>query len=218
MLLCVNYYCGFPTFFIMKIILASSSPYRSALLAKLSLPFTCQSPDIDESPLAKEKVEEQVARLATLKAAAIAFSTQDAYIIGSDQLAMCNQEVLGKPGGFQQAVMQLTKLSGQKVTFYTGLCLFNAATKEQQTIVETFEVTFKPLSDKQIQHYLMIEQPFDCAGSFKSEGLGIALFDKLEGRDPNTLVGLPLIALVELFTNWGIDIFDFMQVDEKSPS
>jgi septum formation protein len=201
----------------MKIILASSSPYRATLLAKLSLPFICQSPDIDESPIAKEKIQDQVARLASLKALTLGLCEEDAYIIGSDQLAMCNGEVLGKPEGFEQAVLQLKKLSGQKVTFYTGLCLLNAATKQQQTIVEKFNVSFKHLSGKQIHRYLMIEQPFDCAGSFKSEGLGIALFDKLEGRDPNTLVGLPLIALVELFTNWEIDIFDFMQVNEKSP-
>lgn len=195
----------------MKIILASGSSYRATLLNKLSLPFICQSPDIDESALASENVADQVKRLALAKASAIAQTTQDGYIIGSDQLAMCQQQVLGKPGNHQQAKVQLRQLSAQQVTFYTGLCLFNAANQRQQTIVETFEVFFKPLSEKHIQRYLSIEKPYDCAGSFKSEGLGIALFDKLQGRDPNTLVGLPLIALVELFTNWDIDLFDYMQ-------
>jgi septum formation protein len=119
--------------------------------------------------------------------------------------------VLGKPGDYPNALQQLTQLSGKKVTFYTGLCLLNAVTMEHQTIVETFDVFFRQLQSKQIQRYLAIEQPFDCAGSFKSEGLGIALFDKLEGRDPNTLVGLPLIALVELFANWDIDVFDHVK-------
>ncbi|MDP5041432.1 MAG: Maf family protein, partial [Paraglaciecola sp.] len=128
-----------------------------------------------------------------------------------DQLAMCQGDVLGKPGNHYNAKLQLQQLSGKTVTFYTGLCLLDCTNKQQQTIVETFEVSFKALSDQQIQRYLSIEQPYDCAGSFKSEGLGIALFDKLQGRDPNTLVGLPLIALVELFSNWGIDIFEHMQ-------
>lgn len=195
----------------MKVILASSSPYRASLLAKLSLPFTCQSPDIDESPLTNETVSAQVARLAFIKAQAIATQYTDGFVIGSDQLAMCQGDVLGKPGNHYNARLQLQQLSGKTVTFYTGLCLLDCTNKQQQTIVETFEVSFKALSDQQIQRYLSIEQPYDCAGSFKSEGLGIALFDKLQGRDPNTLVGLPLIALVELFSNWGIDIFEHMQ-------
>jgi septum formation protein len=195
----------------MKIILASSSPYRADLLKKLSMPFLTMSPNIDESALLDENVEKQVARLAYIKAKAIALSVNDAYIIGSDQLALCDNQVLGKPGDYPNALQQLTQLSGKKVTFYTGLCLLNAVTMEHQTIVETFDVFFRQLQSKQIQRYLAIEQPFDCAGSFKSEGLGIALFDKLEGRDPNTLVGLPLIALVELFANWDIDVFDHVK-------
>lgn len=197
----------------MKIILASSSPYRAALLAKLSLPFICQSPQIDESPLDSENIDKQVARLAYLKAAAVAKNNDNAIIIGSDQLALCQNEVLGKPGNHKNAVAQLKKLSGQTVTFYTGLCLYNTVSKKQQTIVETFSVSFKTLKDKHIQRYLEIEQPYDCAGSFKSEGLGIALFDSLTGRDPNTLIGLPLIALVELFAKWDIDVFDYMQTE-----
>lgn len=195
----------------MKIILASTSVYRAELLKKLSVPFSCQAPGVDERPLAGEGIQQQVKRLAELKAHAVANSTANAYVIGSDQLASCQDIVLGKPGNYHNAHAQLTQLSGQTVQFYTGLCLVNAANGEHQSIVECFEVEFKPLSSKQIQRYLEIEQPYDCAGSFKSEGLGIALFNRLNGRDPNTLVGLPLIALTELFANWQIDLFDHMQ-------
>ena len=196
---------------IMKIILASTSVYRAALLNKLSVPFTCQAPQVDESALAGESIQQQVKRLAELKAQAVANNLTEGYVIGSDQLASCNNLILGKPGNYQNAYTQLTQLSGQTVEFHTGLCLINAANGQQQSIVECFEVEFKNLTSKQIQRYLELEQPFDCAGSFKSEGLGIALFKQLNGRDPNTLVGLPLIALTELFANWQLDLFDYMQ-------
>lgn len=195
----------------MKIILASTSVYRATLLNKLSVPFTCQAPNVDESALIGESIQQQVKRLAQLKATTVAQTLVDGYVIGSDQLASCHNLILGKPGHYQNAHAQLTQLSGQTVEFHTGLCLINAATGEQQTIVECFEVEFKNISDKQIQRYLELEQPYDCAGSFKSEGLGIALFKRLNGRDPNTLVGLPLIALTELFANWQVDLFDYMQ-------
>ena len=195
----------------MKIILASTSVYRAELLKKLSVPFSCQAPGVDESPLAGEGIQQQVKRLAELKAQAVAQTTTTGYVIGSDQLASCQETILGKPGNYPNAHAQLTQLSGQTVQFYTGLCVVNAANGQQQSIVECFEVEFKPLSSKQIQRYLELEQPYDCAGSFKSEGLGIALFSRLNGRDPNTLVGLPLIALTELFANWQIDLFDYMQ-------
>lgn len=196
----------------MLITLASSSSYRASILKKICVPFTCSSPNIDESPVKDESVEQQVKRLAYLKARAVADKQKQGYIIGSDQLAQCNNMTLGKPGNFDKAFAQLTFLSGQRVDFYTGLCLFNAYNQQYQSMVELFTVEFKPLSEKQIQRYLQIEQPFDCAGSFKSEGLGIALFSKLEGKDPNTLIGLPLISLIALFANWHIDLFDHMQM------
>ncbi|NCP63102.1 MAG: septum formation inhibitor Maf [Paraglaciecola sp.] len=194
----------------LPIILASSSAYRAQILKKLAIPFFTDSPDIDESPLLHETVQQQVARLAIAKAQAVAAKHPAAYIIGSDQLACFAGRALGKPGDFEQANTQLSMLSSQKVQFYTGLCLLNSTNLAQQVLVEEFSVQFKILKSSQIRRYLEIEQPFDCAGSFKSEGLGIALFNKLQGRDPNTLVGLPLIALVEMFNNWGIDVFDYM--------
>jgi septum formation protein len=197
----------------MKIILASSSPYRAALLKKLCIPFECMAPQIDETMLAGESVEQQVSRLAHLKAQALVSQFSDAFIIGSDQLASHQGRALGKPGNFNAALKQLSDLQGQRVEFHTGLCLLNSSTGEQQTIVEKFAVEFKQLSTKQLQRYLTIEQPFDCAGSFKSEGLGITLFERLDGRDPNTLIGLPLIALIELFAHWHIDLFDYMQAE-----
>jgi septum formation protein len=198
-------------FSIMKIILASTSVYRAALLNKLSVPFTCLAPSVDESALDGESIQQQVKRLAELKAQAVAQTLTEGYVIGSDQLASCHNLILGKPGNYQNAYSQLTQVSGQTVEFHTGLCLINAANGQQQSIVECYEVEFKNLTSKQIQRYLELEQPFDCAGSFKSEGLGIALFNKLNGRDPNTLIGLPLIALTELFANWQLDLFDYMQ-------
>lgn len=197
----------------MKIILASSSPYRAALLKKLSIPFECMAPQIDESKLAEESVEQQVSRLAHLKAQALVSQFSDAFIIGSDQLASHQGRALGKPGNFNAALKQLSDLQGQRVEFHTGLCLLNSRTGAQQTIVEKFAVEFKQLSTKQLERYLTIEQPFDCAGSFKSEGLGITLFERLDGRDPNTLIGLPLIALIELFAHWHIDLFDYMHAE-----
>ena len=197
----------------MKIILASSSPYRAALLKKLCIPFECMAPQIDETMLAGESVEQQVSRLAHLKAQALVSQFSDAFIIGSDQLASHQGRALGKPGNFNAALKQLSDLQGQRVEFHTGLCLLKSSTGEQQTIVENFAVEFKQLSTKQLQRYLTIEQPFDCAGSFKSEGLGITLFERLDGRDPNTLIGLLLIALIELFAHWHIDLFDYMQAE-----
>ncbi|MFT7260903.1 MAG: septum formation protein [Glaciecola sp.] len=207
----------------MKIILASSSSYRQSILKKLHIPFTCAAPNIDESSVPGESIFEQVERLAQNKALAIATKkiNVDSYVIGSDQLASFNGQVLGKPGGFASAKSQLLMFSGQTVRFYTGLCLVHSATNKstQQLapqlaqIVETFDVTFKTLTESQISTYLQIEQPYDCAGSFKCEGLGIALFESLDGRDPNTLIGLPLIALMDLFNTMYVDLFDYMHKD-----
>ena len=197
----------------MKIILASSSSYRQSILKKLHIPFSSIAPDIDESMVENETISEQVLRLATTKALAISNKKQhqDCYVIGSDQLACFKSQILGKPLGFEKAKQQLMMFSGQTVRFYTGLCVVHSVSKQQQAIVETFDVTFKPLTEDQIATYLHIEQPYDCAGSFKCEGLGIALFESLNGRDPNTLIGLPLIALMDLFKKMSVDLFKYMK-------
>jgi len=187
------------------IVLASSSVYRQQLLQTLGLPFTACSPDIDESPLAGESPRELVVRLAKAKARALADDFPDALIIGSDQVALIDETLLTKPHTHVNAFAQLRRCSGREVEFSTGLCLLNAATGIDESLVEPFRVKFRELSDEQIDGYLKKEEPFDCAGSFKSEGLGIALFESLDGRDPNSLVGLPLIALVGLLDKMGVD-------------
>jgi septum formation protein len=188
------------------LVLASGSLYRRQLLAKFGLPFEWQAPLIDEQPHADETPEALVKRLAQEKAAALKTAFPQHLIIGSDQVAVHEGKILGKPGDIKQARQQLAAASGKTVTFFTGLCLCNSASGRLQTIHETYRVTFRSISSHQIETYLNRDQPFDCAGSFKAEGLGISLFSALEGRDPNTLIGLPLIALVELLNNEGVDI------------
>ncbi len=188
------------------LLLASSSRYRRELLARLQLPFIWASPDVDEHALPNEPAAELVARLAEAKARALATTHPGHLIIGSDQVACLDGFILGKPGDFATARQQLRAASGRVVHFLTGLCLLNSSSGRCQTIVEPFEVTFRPLSDAQIDRYLQREQPFDCAGSFKSEGLGITLFERLHGRDPNALIGLPLIALVDLLRAEGVSL------------
>lgn len=187
------------------ILLASSSTYRRSLLARLGLNFDYASPDIDENPLPNETPDELVSRLSETKARALANTYPSHLIIGSDQVAVLEGQILGKPHNHERAFQQLKAASGKEVSFKTGLCLLNAATDEQQLCVEEYRVQFRELSDEQINHYLSYEQPFDCAGSFKCEGLGIALFEKLSGDDPNTLIGLPLIRLVDTLRFFGID-------------
>lgn len=188
------------------LLLASSSPYRRALLEKLGLPFTAVSPDIDESPRTGESAPELAQRLSREKARALASTHPGHWIIGSDQVAsLADGQHLSKPGSFDRAFEQLSRSSGQSVTFYTGLTLLNADTGVHQTHCERFTACFRPLSPSEIEHYLKTEEPFDCAGSFKMEGLGIALFQSLEGRDPNSLVGLPLIALTDMLRNWNLN-------------
>jgi len=189
-----------------QLILGSSSPFRHELLSKLGLPFITASPDIDESPLGNEQAEQLVQRLSEQKALKIAESYPNALIIGSDQVAILDGEILGKPGNHANAVKQLTAASGRTVRFLTGLALLNSKTGKLQSLIEPFEVSFKTLSATQIEHYLNTEQPYQCAGSFKSEGFGISLFSKLHGDDPNTLIGLPLIKLISLLNNEGIDV------------
>ena len=187
-----------------QLILASSSPYRAALLSKLGLTFQQQSPQIDETPYPNEAPGDLIARLAEAKARAVAARFPRALIIASDQVAVLHGRILGKPGHHEAAVEQLRKASGKEVEFLTSLALLNGATDRLQLEIESFVVGFRELSDAQIENYLRLEHPYDCAGSFKSEGLGIALFDWLRGDDPNTLIGLPLIRLIRLLEHEGI--------------
>ena len=192
----------------MKIVLGSTSPYRKALLQRLCLDFVCDSPDIDETPLDAEPIENMVVRLAIAKAQAISGNHSDALIIGSDQSAVLKGEKLKKPENFANAFKQLTRASGQKITFQTGLCLLNTKTGHIQSACIPYTVVFKELTANMIEYYLHKEEPYNCAGSFKSEGLGIALFERFEGEDPNALMGLPLIQLVNFFNNEGFSILD----------
>ncbi len=189
----------------LPILLASSSTYRRALLAKLGLAFEWASPDVDESPLENERAESLVMRLSEAKARSLANSHPNKLIIGSDQVAILDHQILNKPQTHERAFAQLRSASGRSVIFHTGLCLLNTQTGKFQIAVENFSVHFRALSDQQIHNYLKLEQPYDCAGSFKAEGLGISLFTKLDGDDPNSLVGLPLIRLIEMLGNEGVD-------------
>jgi septum formation protein len=188
-----------------QIVLASGSPYRRQLLDKLGLLYDWKAPNIDETPK-DEKPDELVRRLAFEKAKALAKDFPDALIIGSDQIALLDGEILGKPGNHAIAHKQLSMASGKPVTFLTGLCLLNTANAHAQICCETYRVFFRSLTAAQIDSYLEREQPYDCAGSFKAEGLGICLFTKLEGDDPNTLIGLPLITLIDMLNKEGINI------------
>jgi|SRR5690606_5405301 len=190
-----------------KIILASTSPYRHSLLSKLGLSFDTASPNFDETAKPGEPPTELALRLAEGKAQSLAHTYPDHLIIGGDQVAyLAPNRILSKPGSFDRAFEQLSACAGQTVIFYNGLCLFNSKTGQAQTAIEEFRVRFRPLSDAQIQRYLEREQPYDCAGSFKAEGLGISLFESLEGRDPNALIGLPLILLCDLLRHEGIEL------------
>lgn len=189
-----------------QLVLASTSPFRKQLLEKLKLEFVTDSPEIDESRLPDETPEQLVARLAEQKAMAVAARQPENLIIGSDQVAVIDGEILGKPGNHDKAVAQLKAASGRRVTFLTGLCLYNSATGDSQVEVVPFGVVFRELNESQIENYLKIEQPYNCAGSFKSEAMGIALFEKLEGEDPNTLIGLPLIRLVRMLEAEGVRV------------
>lgn len=181
-----------------KLILASTSPFRKQLLEKLHLVFDTSKPDVDETALPEETATALVERLAIAKAQAIAPEFADALIIGSDQVCVNDGEILGKPGNFKNAFKQLKAASGKRLTFYTGLALLNTRTGIVQSLVEPYVVQFRALNDQMINHYLEKEQPFNCAGSFKSEGYGIALFESFEGKDPNSLIGLPLISLIKM--------------------
>ncbi len=189
-----------------ELILASSSPYRAELLAKLGLPFSSHRPDIDENPEGEEAPDALVARLAEEKARAVASDHESALIIGSDQVAVCEGEILGKPGTEARAREQLSQLSGNAVLFLTGLCLLDVARDRTQTAVVDTIVHFRNLTAKEISNYVRRDQPLDCAGAFKSEALGIALFDAIETTDPNALIGLPLIELCRMLRGAGLDV------------
>ncbi|HAV1758952.1 nucleoside triphosphate pyrophosphatase [Enterobacter hormaechei] len=181
-----------------NLVLASTSPYRRMLLEKLGIPFECAAPEVDETPQPGESPRHLVTRLAKEKAQSLAVRYPAHLIIGSDQVCVLDGEITGKPHTEENACQQLLRARGTIVTFYTGLALYNSASGHLQTECEPFDVHFRHLSEQEIMDYVRRERPLNCAGSFKSEGLGIALFDKLDGRDPNTLVGLPLIALCQM--------------------
>lgn len=182
-----------------QIVLASTSPFRRELLNRLGIAFETADPKTDESILTGELPEATARRLAEAKARAVATTFPDALIIGSDQVAYLGTQVFGKPGTHENAVAQLRTMRGQTVNFDTGLCLLDAATGRSETRCIPTRVTFRPLDDDEIERYLQKERPYNCAGSAKSEGLGIALIEKMVGEDPNALIGLPLIALCDLF-------------------
>ncbi|WP_319784130.1 nucleoside triphosphate pyrophosphatase [Oceanisphaera sp. IT1-181] len=189
-----------------SLILASSSVYRQQLLAKLQLPFSCHSPDIDETALPDERAEALVLRLAEQKARAFSHLYPRSLIIGSDQVCVSQGQILGKPHTLANARAQLLAASGQRITFYTGLAVYDAAKLQMRSMVEPFSVVFRTLNEAQVDRYLEREPALDCAGAFKCEGLGISLFERMEGRDPNALVGLPLIALVDLLAECGVQV------------
>jgi len=189
-----------------KLVLGSTSPFRKALLEKLQLAFETDKPEVDEERRPGETPDQLVERLACEKARAVAARHPDSLIIGSDQVAVNGGTILGKPGDHETAMAQLRSASGKAVTFLTGLCLHNSASGSEQVIVEPFTVHFRELSDEQIDNYLRAEQPYNCAGSFKSEAMGIALFERLEGDDPNSLIGLPLIRLIRMLEKEGVSV------------
>ena len=190
----------------LPLLLASSSVYRRELLARLRLPFTCASPDIDESHRSEETATELVKRLAREKAQALATTHPQHLIIGSDQVAVLGERIIGKPHSFEKARDQLLAASGNSVTFLTGLALLNSQTGACQIDCIAFTVHMRCLTAQHIERYLHAEQPYDCAGSFKAEGLGVSLFRSTEGPDATSLIGLPLIRLVDMLLVEGIEI------------
>ena len=187
-----------------RIVLASTSPFRAELLGRLQIPFEQAAPEVDEARLPNESPRDMVQRLAEAKARAVARTMDDGLVIGSDQCAVIDDRVLGKPGGFERAFEQLRASSGRAVRFETGLCVVDAASGRAEVDCVPFEVGFRALDEARIRNYLLREQPWNCAGSFKSEGLGITLFRHLRGDDPTALIGLPLIRLVSMLETFGL--------------
>jgi septum formation protein len=194
-----------------RLILASSSSYRRELLGRLHLPFEAIAPHIDETPLSGETPEATALRLARAKAEAIAFAHPGALVIGSDQVATLDGEQIGKPGDHARALAQLQKMRGREVVFHTALCLWDGRVSDpaQAAQVENVQVfvRFRELPDAELDAYLRIEQPYDCAGSAKNEGLGIALLERIDSLDPTALTGLPLIALTSMLRRAGVAFF-----------
>lgn len=190
----------------MNLILASSSPYRQSLLRQLMVDFKTFVPNVDESQLSGESPSQMVERLSVLKAKTIANSQEDALVIGSDQIAVQNGKIMGKPLDHNHAVQQLSTASGGKTNLYTGIALVNTNTGNTQSDVVPYEVVFKTLSNEQINKYLEKEQPYNCCGSLRADGLGIALLQSLFGSDPSALIGLPLIRLVEMLKKENFEV------------
>ncbi len=189
-----------------KIILASSSPFRKSLLERLHLDFTCQSPDVNEARLSNEPAAAYVCRLARQKAYKVASVNSDAIVIGSDQCALLDGKILGKPSTHENALAQLKSARGKTVVFHTGLCVMQLEKGFSEIDDIQFEVDFRQLSDQQLEHYLRVDEPYQCAGSFKVEAYGISLFKRMRGDDPTSLIGLPLIRLVEMLELAGISV------------
>ena len=189
-----------------QIVLASTSKYRRELLARLGLPFEIAAPQVDETALPQEAPQDTARRLAEAKARAVALRFPQAMVIGSDQVAVLEGMPLGKPGNHATALRQLKAMRGKEVVFHTALCLCDAASGQAQTRVVPFYVRFRDYSDAEIERYLQREQPYDCAGSARCEGLGIALIAQMRGDDPNALIGLPLIALTEMLAAQGVSV------------
>ena len=190
----------------MRLVLASTSPYRRELLSRLGVPFEVAAPDVDETPLAGESPDETAQRLSVLKARAVAERFPDALIVGSDQVALLEGVQLGKPGSHDNAVAQLLAMRGKALEFHTALTLLNARTGHVQTANVPVRLVMRDYSDAQIEAYLRKDQPYNCCGSARSESLGIALIARYETEDPNALVGLPLIKLTEMLANEGLDV------------
>ena len=189
-----------------KIILASSSPYRKELLKRLDITFTTVSPEVNERYFQDELINDYVLRLAKAKAESIVSKNDNSLIIAADQALQCDKKILGKPGNYNKAKEQLIFMSNRSLTFYTGLCLINTETKIIEEDVVSFRVDFRKLTESEIKNYLVKEKPYDCAGSFKSEKLGISLLKKMNGDDPTALIGLPLIRLCKMLRNQGVNI------------
>ena len=193
----------------LQLVLASTSVYRRELLSKLQLPFLAVGANVDETALANETPVAASRRLSILKAKTVAGDFPNALIIGSDQIASLHGRHMGKPGDHDQAIIQLREMRGQKIVFYTALSLYNSQSHRLQTCVVPTTVQIRRLTDAQIEHYLLKEKPYDCAGSARSEGLGIAIMESMTGDDPNALIGLPLIALTRMLTNEGWDVLTY---------
>ncbi|HUL93733.1 MAG TPA: Maf family nucleotide pyrophosphatase [Burkholderiales bacterium] len=191
---------------ILRLVLASTSPYRRALLERLGVPFSVADPAVKEEHRPGEAPQATAGRLAEAKARAVASRYPDSLVIGSDQVAVCGGEILGKPFTHANAVRQLRTLSGREALFHTAVCVYHARTGASRTRVVPSRVTFRALDDATIESYLTKEQPYDCAGSAKSEGLGIALIARIQSEDPSALIGLPLIALVDLLREQGLNV------------